>query len=164
RTKRGTDKVHRKLTKVWKEVDCIHGDMNQGARDRVMKNFRAGQVKILVATDVVGRGIDVTGISHIVNYDIPQASDDYVHRVGRTGRMGREGIAFTFVTPEEGQQLTRIEMLINRLLKRDEIEGFATTLAPAGIDPVIAARANGEAVSEEAPAEEEKPKAAIPGQ
>jgi ATP-dependent RNA helicase DeaD len=97
-----------------------------------MKAFRAGEVRILVATDVVGRGIDVSSISHIVNYDIPQSSDDYVHRVGRTGRMGREGIAYTFVTTEEGGELTRIEILINRLLKRDEIEGFSAvgTVAP----------------------------------
>ena len=81
-----------------------------------------------MATDVVGRGIDVTSISHIINYDIPQFCDDYVHRVGRTGRMGREGVAFTFVTPEEGNELTRIEMRINRLLKRDEIEGFRPPL------------------------------------
>ncbi len=73
---------------------------------------------------MVGRGIDVTGISHIINYDIPQFCDDYVHRVGRTGRMGREGVAFTFVSPEEGNELTRIEMRINRLLKRDEMPGF----------------------------------------
>ena len=79
-----------------------------------------------MATDVVGRGIDVTSISHIINYDIPQFCDDYVHRVGRTGRMGREGVAFTFVTPEEGNELTRIEMRINRLLKRDEMPGFET--------------------------------------
>ncbi len=79
-----------------------------------------------MATDVVGRGIDVTGISHIINYDIPQFCDDYVHRVGRTGRMGREGVAYTFVTPEEGNELTRIEMRIDRLLKRDEVPGFAT--------------------------------------
>lgn len=127
RTKRGTDRIERKLHKAFDAVSCIHGDMNQGARDKVMRRFRDGQIKVLVATDVVGRGIDVSSISHIVNYDIPQASDDYVHRVGRTGRMGREGVAYTFVTPEEGQELTRIEMLINRLLKRDEIEGFATT-------------------------------------
>ena len=83
----------------------------------------------------------------------------YVHRVGRTGRMGREGVAYTFVTPEEGPQLTRIEMLINRLLKRDEIEGFATTLSPAGIDPGMAAGSpNGEAPAEA------KPKAPVPGQ
>ena len=124
RTKRGTDRVQRKLTKKLKGVDCIHGDMQQSARDRVMRSFRDGKVRILVATDVVGRGIDVTNISHIINYDLPQSSDDYVHRVGRTGRMGREGVAFSFVTPEQGIELTRIEMLINTLLKRDEIEGF----------------------------------------
>ena len=124
RTKRGADKVHRKLSPKVDSVDVIHGDLQQSARDRVMKQFRAGGTTILVATDVVGRGIDVTGISHIINYDMPQSSDDYVHRVGRTGRMGREGIAFTFVTPEQGIELTRIEMLINKLLARDEIEGF----------------------------------------
>ena len=96
-----------------------------------MKAFRAGEVRLLVATDVVGRGIDVTSISHIINYDIPQSRDDYVHRVGRTGRMGREGVAYTFVTTEEGGELTRIEMLINRLLKRDEIPGFAAVASLA---------------------------------
>ncbi len=116
RTKRGTDKVERRLAKRFKDVACIHGDLAQSARDRVMAGFREGKVKILVATDVVGRGIDVTSISHIVNYDIPQFCDDYVHRVGRTGRMGREGVAYTFVTPEEGNELTRIEMRIDRLL------------------------------------------------
>ena len=130
RTKRGTDRVWRKLSKKFHGVDVMHGDMVQAARDRVMKAFRAGEVRILVATDVVGRGIDVTSISHIINYDIPQSSDDYVHRVGRTGRMGREGVAYTFVTTEEGGELTRIEMLINRLLKRDEIEGFNAVVTP----------------------------------
>jgi len=133
RTKRGTEKIHRRLAKHFRATDMMHGDMQQGARDRVMKAFRAGEIQILVATDVVGRGIDVSSISHIINFDIPQSSDDYVHRVGRTGRMGREGVAFTFVTTEEGGELTRIEMLINRLLKRDEIEGFtavATTVPP----------------------------------
>ncbi len=124
RTKRGTDKVQMRLAKRMKGVDCIHGDLTQGARDRVMQGFRDGTVRLLVATDVVGRGIDVSGISHIINYDIPQFCDDYVHRVGRTGRMGREGVAYTFVTPEEGGELTRIEMRIDRLLKRFEIPGF----------------------------------------
>jgi ATP-dependent RNA helicase DeaD len=135
RTKRGTEKILRRLSKYFPGADMMHGDMVQGARDRVMKAFRAGEVRILVATDVVGRGIDVSRISHIINYDIPQSSDDYVHRVGRTGRMGREGIAYTFVTTEEGGELTRIEILINRLLKRDEIEGFSAvaTVAPVGI-------------------------------
>jgi ATP-dependent RNA helicase DeaD len=124
RTKRGTDRVYIRLSKLTKSVSCIHGDMQQSARDRVMEKVRAGKVRLLVATDVVGRGIDVTAISHIINYDIPQFCDDYVHRVGRTGRMGREGVAFTLVTPEEGSELTRIEERINRLLKRDEIRGL----------------------------------------
>ncbi|MEN6450886.1 MAG: DEAD/DEAH box helicase [Thermoguttaceae bacterium] len=130
RTKRGTDKVARRLSETFKNVDPIHGDLQQSGRDRVMKRFREGKTKILVATDVVGRGIDVSTISHIINYDIPQFCDDYVHRVGRTGRMGREGIAFTFVSPEEGNELTRIEMRINRLLKRDEIPGFVALAKP----------------------------------
>jgi ATP-dependent RNA helicase DeaD len=133
RTKRGTERIHRRLSKHFPATDMMHGDMQQGARDRVMKAFRANEVQILVATDVVGRGIDVSSISHIINFDIPQSSDDYVHRVGRTGRMGREGVAYTFVTTEEGGELTRIEILINRLLKRDEIEGFnaVASVAPA---------------------------------
>ena len=124
RTKRGTDKIYMRLSKKLTGAACIHGDLQQNARDRVMAQFREGKVRYLVATDVVGRGIDVSGISHIINYDIPQFCDDYVHRVGRTGRMGREGVAFTFVTPEEGNELTRIEMRIDRLLKRDELPGF----------------------------------------
>ena len=124
RTKRGTEKVYLRLSKKMPDVEAIHGDLNQTARDRVMAAFRSGNVKILVATDVIGRGIDVTSISHIINYDIPAFCDDYVHRVGRTGRMGREGIAFTFVAPDEGYELTRIEERINRLLKRDEMKDF----------------------------------------
>jgi len=151
RTKRGTDRTQRKLAKTVKGVNCIHGDMAQGARDKVMKQFRAGEIKVLVATDVVGRGIDVTGISHIINYDLPQSSDDYVHRVGRTGRMGREGVAYSFVTPEEGQELTRIEMLINRLLKRDEIEGFNTVAAVAKAAPAVDAQGKPVAPPEEKP-------------
>jgi ATP-dependent RNA helicase DeaD len=140
RTKRGTDKVERRLTKRFDKVACIHGDLAQSVRDRVMAAFREGKVRILVATDVVGRGIDVTSISHIFNYDIPQFCDDYVHRVGRAGRMGREGVAFTFVTPEEGGELTRIEMRIDRLLKRDDVPGFVAVASPRpGVAPPPAA-------------------------
>ncbi len=98
----------------------------------------------MVATDVVGRGIDVTSISHIINYDIPQFADDYVHRVGRTGRMGREGVAFTFVSPEEGNELTRIEMRINRLLKRDEVPGFEAISKPQPTEALGALQGGGE--------------------
>ena len=130
RTKRGTDRLAIKLGKKQSGVSCIHGDMHQGARDRVMQQFRENQIQILIATDVVGRGIDVSGVSHIINYDTPTFCDDYVHRVGRTGRMGKDGIAdgvaYTFVTPEEGGELTDIEMRINKLLIRDKIGDFET--------------------------------------
>jgi ATP-dependent RNA helicase DeaD len=130
RTRRATERIGQRLAKKIAGVASIHGDLPQRTRDSVMAKFREGRVRYLVATDVVGRGIDVTRISHIVNYDIPQFCDDYVHRVGRTGRMGREGVAYTFVSPEEGNELTRIEMRINLLLKRDEIPGFESFLEP----------------------------------
>lgn len=128
RTRRGTDKLQRKLAHDFPNTGCMHGDMAQRERDRVLQQLRDRKLKILVATDVVGRGIDISTISHIVNYDVPQDCDDYVHRVGRTGRMGRDGIAFTFIVPGEGDILTSIEQRINRELIRDKIEGFETTL------------------------------------
>ncbi|NLF70266.1 MAG: DEAD/DEAH box helicase [Candidatus Anammoximicrobium sp.] len=127
RTKRGTERLYQRLSKLTTKVECIHGDMQQSSRDRVMGLLRGGKLRLLIATDVVGRGIDVTGISHIINFDIPQFCDDYVHRVGRTGRMGREGVAYTFVEPDQGFELTRIEQRINQLLKRDEIRGLEAT-------------------------------------
>jgi ATP-dependent RNA helicase DeaD len=184
RTKRGTDKIFERLSRRRSraagqsghpdEVACIHGDLPQGARDRAMKQFREGSTRILVATDVVGRGIDVSGVSHIINYDIPEFCDDYVHRVGRTGRMGREGVAYTFVSPEEGPQLTRIEIRIERLLKRDEIAGFEafdrrpkTELPRLGVGDRAAVNESGQmggladtAAQEPAPAEPKKPSAA----
>lgn len=147
RTKRGTERIYHQLKKKFKEVECMHGDLTQSARDRTMQKFRKGGVRFLVATDVVGRGIDVSAISHIVNFNVPEFCDDYVHRVGRTGRMGRDGVAYTFVTPDEGGQLTRIEIRINRLLERAHLEGFDPS-------PVVPTSEDGE---EEKP-EESKPK------
>ena len=126
RTKLGTQRLFLKLSRHGLEsVRAIHGDLSQPQRDSVMKDFRAGTLQILVATDVVGRGIDVTAISHIINYDVPSLCDDYVHRVGRTGRMGKAGVAFTFVTPLQRSQLADIEKRIDRQLKRDHIEGVS---------------------------------------
>ncbi len=131
RTKLGTAKLHRKLEKELStdpdlatfRVDTIHGNMTQPQRDSVFRRLREGNIQLLVATDVVGRGIDVSTISHIINFDMPQDSDDYVHRVGRTGRMGREGIAFTFISRDDGDRLTSIEQRINRQLIRDSFPG-----------------------------------------
>ena len=124
RTKRRTDQLHRKLKEKYPDTGAMHGDMAQRERDRVIKRLRDKSLRVLVATDVVGRGIDITTISHIVNFDVPQDCDDYVHRVGRTGRMGREGVAFTFIVPGEGEFLTSIEQRANRELIKDVMEGF----------------------------------------
>ena len=127
RTKIGTDKMFNKFRKkLGKRVASMHGDLPQGKRDRVMQKFRKGEIRMLIATDVVGRGIDISGISHIINYDIPEFCDDYLHRVGRTGRLSSDaqGRAITFVTREQGDQLTNIEMRINQLLPEYPLEEF----------------------------------------
>jgi ATP-dependent RNA helicase DeaD len=128
RTKIGTAKLHRRLENYFASkpesklrLGTIHGDMSQPQRDTVFRALREQKLDILVATDVVGRGIDVSTISHIINFDLPDEVDDYVHRVGRTGRMGRSGIAFSFVTKDQGDRLTDIEQRINRLLIKDPL-------------------------------------------
>jgi ATP-dependent RNA helicase DeaD len=126
RTKRGAEQVFRHFEGRLPHVAFIHGDLAQSARDRVMKQFRQGRIRLLIATDVMGRGIDVSGISHIINYDIPEDCDDYVHRVGRTGRLSStdsKGAAFTFVCKDEGPQLTAIEKRIDRILEEYRVEG-----------------------------------------
>jgi ATP-dependent RNA helicase DeaD len=122
--KRGADLLYRKLSRYSKRVATMHGDLPQPQRERIMKELREGNIIYLVATDVVGRGIDVTNISHIVNFDLPEDIENYVHRIGRTGRMGADGSAFAFVTVEQGELLTRIEDYINMQLVPDRIPGF----------------------------------------
>jgi len=129
RTRRGAEQVYRHFEGRLPSVAYIHGDLQQRSRDRVMRDFRDGKIRLLIATDVMGRGIDVSGISHIINYDMPEDCDDYVHRVGRTGRLSSseaKGTAFTFVCREEGPQLTNIEKRINRILDSYEIRGVDT--------------------------------------
>jgi len=124
RTKRGADRLAERLRRTIPGVAAIHGDLPQTGRDRVMSAFRSRTVQILVATDVVGRGIDVEDISHVVNYDIPDDPENYVHRIGRTGRMGKDGIAYLFVGPDQGEPLTLIETLINKVIPAHKVEGF----------------------------------------
>lgn len=135
RTKRRTERISKDLSRKLDGVGAIHGDLPQSARNRVMAGFRSGKVRFLVATDVVGRGIDVSTVSHIVNFDIPQYCDDYVHRVGRTGRMGREGVAYSFVSMEEGEELTKIEMRIDTLLQQDKMPGMELVKEEIEVQP-----------------------------
>lgn len=126
RTKRGAEQLYRKFAGKLDRVAMMNGDLPQPKRDSVMKKFRSGEIRMLIATDVVGRGIDVSSISHIINYDIPEFHDDYVHRVGRTGRLSSDerGCAITFVTREQGEQLTSIEKRINQMLPEYQLDGF----------------------------------------
>jgi len=121
--KQGADELYRQLKPRFAQSAVIHGDLAQRQRERIMAAFRSGDIRFLIATDVMSRGIDVEGISHVINYDLPEDADNYIHRIGRTGRLGRDGVAISFVTPEQGELLTRIEMTINRLLDKEEVEG-----------------------------------------
>ena len=116
-TKRGAKKLAARLKDFSLNAREIHGDLVQSKREKIMDRFRDGKVQILVATDVASRGIDVNNITHIINYDIPFRAEDYVHRIGRTGRMNRGGKAFTLLTREDGELMTEIEMFINRQLQ-----------------------------------------------
>ena len=109
RTKIGVDRLARRLGDAGVRVKTLHGDMSQGERDGVMIAFKGGRERLLVATDVAARGLDITGVSHVVNYDVPNSPDVYVHRIGRTGRAGESGRAVTIITPKQRRELQAIE-------------------------------------------------------
>src|SRR5215212_6522480 len=109
RTKIGVDRLARRMGDAGVRVKALHGDMSQGQRDGVMLAFKGGRERLLVATDVAARGLDITGVSHVVNYDIPNSPDIYVHRIGRTGRAGESGRAITLITPKQRRELEAIE-------------------------------------------------------
>ena len=109
RTKHGADRIGKKLEKLGHKTEIIHGDRSQSQRSTALKRFADGKARILVATDVAARGIDISHIAHVVNYDLPNGSDDFVHRIGRTGRAGAKGIATTFVTPLEKRDAKKLE-------------------------------------------------------
>jgi ATP-dependent RNA helicase RhlE len=109
RTKHGADRISKKLERLGHDADVIHGDRSQSQRTAALKGFANGKHRILVATDVAARGIDVQDIAHVVNYDLPNASDDFVHRIGRTGRAGAKGVATTFVMPQEKHEARKLE-------------------------------------------------------
>jgi ATP-dependent RNA helicase RhlE len=109
RTKHGADRIAKKLERLGHDVDVIHGDRSQSQRTAALKGFAGGKHRVLVATDVAARGIDVQDIAHVVNYDLPNGSDDFVHRIGRTGRAGASGVATTFVMPQERSDGRKME-------------------------------------------------------
>ncbi len=124
RTKHGADKISRRLERTGIASAAIHSNRTQSQREKALEGFKAGKFRVLVATDIAARGIDVSGISHVVNYDIPQYPEDYIHRIGRTGRAGASGDAITFVAREEAQYLTRIEKFVGKRYTVNPYPGF----------------------------------------
>ncbi|MBC3908710.1 DEAD/DEAH box helicase [Undibacterium umbellatum] len=123
-TKRDADTIADRLNIAGFAAAALHGDMHQGARNRTLDALRRGTVRVLVATDVAARGIDVPAITHVFNYDLPKFPEDYVHRIGRTGRAGRKGLAISLVNHAEGMHVKRIERFTKQLIPVDVIEGF----------------------------------------
>ncbi len=128
RTKKGVDELVASLGSRAYLAEGLHGDLSQAQRDRVMKKFREGKIDILIATDVAARGLDIEHITHVINYDIPQDPESYVHRIGRTGRAGKKGIAVTFITPREYRQLKLIERIIKTKIIRKVLPSTADIL------------------------------------
>ena len=123
-TKREADSLADRLSAQGLSVAALHGDMNQRERNRTLLNMRNGSVRVLVATDVAARGLDVRGISHVINFDLPKFAEDYVHRIGRTGRGGSSGIAISFASNRDAQLLKRIERYTEQSIKMHTIEGL----------------------------------------
>mgnify|MGYP000614620050 FL=1 len=130
-TRRGTDKISHWLTEHGRNVRVLHSDLKQRDRVSALEDFKKGNVKILCATDVASRGLDISNVTHVINYDVPQHSEDYIHRIGRTGRARTEGEAFTLCKPEELPLVESIEKLLGNSLDRKFIDDFAYRDEPA---------------------------------
>jgi ATP-dependent RNA helicase RhlE len=139
RTRRGSERLSHILKARNHSVNRIHADRSQPQREAALREFRDGRARVLVATDIAARGLDVDAVSHVINYDVPDAPEDYVHRVGRTGRAGNQGKAITIVTPVDELSMRAIERLTGQQVKRVVPEGFG------GLRPSIASMANSSA-------------------
>jgi ATP-dependent RNA helicase RhlE len=132
RTKVGADRVVRHLGHEGIDAVAMHADKTQSERERALDAFREGRVRVLVATDIAQRGLDISGITHVINYDVPQQPEDYVHRIGRTGRALATGDAYTFMAPDEIAMVRTIERMTGTRIPRTSVPGFDFgTVAPA---------------------------------
>ncbi|WP_298490590.1 DEAD/DEAH box helicase [uncultured Chloroflexus sp.] len=129
RTRQEADDIGERLQGRGYAAESLHGDLSQAVRDRVMRRFRDGQLDVLVATDVAARGLDIAEVSHVINYDVPTDPESYVHRIGRTGRAGRDGVAITFITPRERRMLQTIERVTRTRIERRAMPTLADVAA-----------------------------------
>jgi len=137
-TKAGADLLERRLRNAHVNVTVLHGDRDMKDRTKALDEFTRGEVRVLVATDIAQRGLDIEGISHVVNYDVPRNPEDYVHRIGRTGRAGATGTAVTFLSAAELGAMKDIERLLARKLPRLSMPGFDYDVDVAGTQPTRA--------------------------
>ncbi|HET7187229.1 MAG TPA: DEAD/DEAH box helicase [Gemmatimonadaceae bacterium] len=124
RTKHGADRIVRDLEKAGLKAEAMHADKSQSQRTRALQDFKDGKTNVLVATDIAQRGLDISGITHVINYDVPQQAEDYVHRIGRTGRAAKEGDAYTFMSPDEIGMVRTIERMIGTPIPRVSVPGY----------------------------------------
>jgi ATP-dependent RNA helicase RhlE len=143
RTKSGADRLNDFLERNGVEVETIHGDKSQSARELALVNFREGKARVLIATDIAARGIDVPGITHVVNYDIPGDPESYVHRIGRTARAGKDGIAISFCDPTETLALKAIESTISYKIPVDKTHPFHGAEGISGVRKISSAKKSG---------------------
>ncbi len=141
RTKRGADRLAHVLEKRSHKSNRIHGDRSQSQREAALRGFKSGKTRVLVATDVAARGIDIDSVSHVINYDVPLVPEDYVHRIGRTGRAGNKGRAITLFTTAEEHSMRAIERLTGQHVERTLLPGFGGELFTAPPVPTAARRA-----------------------
>ncbi len=131
RTKHRAEKLSRQIAQAGFRATSLHSDRSQGQRQSALAGFRSGHYQVMVATDIAARGLDVEGISHVINYDMPATADDYIHRIGRTGRAEHTGDAFTLVTPDDKDMVRALEKIMGKLLPHQTLDGFNyTALAP----------------------------------
>jgi len=123
--KRDVDILYRSLAKHGFDVAALHGDMPQPKRTETLERFKNSEIRLLVASDVAARGLDIQGLSHVFNFDVPHHAEDYVHRIGRTGRAGRDGCAYTIAAPEDGKLVAAIETLIRKAIPRTQLDDVA---------------------------------------
>ena len=131
RTKHGADRIARKLSAAGLSTATLHSNRTQGQRLQALRRFKSGDVRVLIATDIAARGIDVDGISHVINFDFPPQPEDYVHRIGRTGRAQAIGDAISFATHEDADNVRRLERFLGRGITRKKLEGYVAATAPA---------------------------------
>lgn len=156
RTKHGADRIVRDLKRAGIDASSIHGDKSQNARQAALTRFKTGECKVLVATDIAARGIDIVGLSHVFNYDMPMEPEAYVHRIGRTGRAGREGKAISFCCIDEVKQLNQVEKLIGKRLREEKSDWPMEILTPS--EPKVRGPRPAKLTAQGMPAPERKPR------